>query len=39
MVHRQDLNAWKLGKLEVPHGGEKATRIERLLQLDVKART
>ena len=39
MVHRQDLNAWKLGKPEVPDGGEKATRIERLLQLDVKART
>jgi hypothetical protein len=32
MVHRQDLNAWKLGKPEVPDGGEKATRIERLLQ-------
>ena len=39
MVHRQDLNAWKLGKPEVPDGGEKAARIERLLQLDVKART
>jgi hypothetical protein len=38
MVHRQDLNAWKLGKPEVPDGGEKATRIERLLQFDVKAR-
>jgi len=39
MVHRQDLNAWKLGKPEVPDGGEKAARIERLLQLDVKARS
>ncbi|MFZ5926315.1 MAG: hypothetical protein ACOYX1_02595 [Acidobacteriota bacterium] len=39
MIHRQDLNAWKLGKPEVPDGGEKATRIERLLQLDLKART
>lgn len=39
IVHRQDLNAWKLGKPEVPDGGEKATRIERLLQFDVKART
>ncbi len=38
MVHRQDLNAWKLGKPEVPDGGEKATRIERLLQFGVKAR-
>lgn len=38
MVHRQDLNAWKLGKPEVPDGGEKAVRIERLLQFGVKAR-
>jgi hypothetical protein len=38
MIHRQDLNAWKLGKPEVPDDGERATRIERLLQFDVKAR-
>ncbi len=37
-VHRQDLNAWKLGKPEVPDGGEKANRIERLLQFSLRAR-
>jgi hypothetical protein len=37
-VHRQDLNAWKLGKPGVPDGGERASRIEQLLQFGVRAR-
>jgi len=39
MVQRQDLNAWKLSKPQVPDGGEKANRIERFIQFGVKART
>ncbi len=35
-VYRQDLNAWKLGKREVPDRGDKADRIERLLQFGIK---
>lgn len=38
MVQRQDLNAWKLSKPQVPDGGEKANRIERFIQFGVKAR-
>jgi len=38
MVERQDLNAWKLSKPQVPDGGEKANRIERFIQFGVKAR-
>jgi len=38
MVQRQDLNAWKLSKPQVPDGGEKANRIERFIQFGVKTR-
>jgi hypothetical protein len=38
MVQRQDLNAWKLSKPQVPDGGEKANRIERFVQFGVKTR-
>lgn len=38
-VAREDLNKWKLGRPSVPDGGEKAIRIEKLLQRGQKTRT
>ena len=37
-VNRSDLNKWKLGKDEIPDGGERALRIEKLLQRDQRTR-
>lgn len=37
-VNRSDLNKWKLGKDEIPDGGGRALRIEKLLQRDQRTR-
>jgi hypothetical protein len=37
-VNRSDLNKWKLGKEEIPDGGERALRIEKLLQRGQRTR-
>ena len=37
-VNRSDLNKWKLGKDEIPDGGERALRIEKLLQRGQRTR-
>lgn len=37
-VNRSDLNKWKLGKNEIPDGGERALRIEKLLQRGQRTR-
>jgi hypothetical protein len=37
-VDRADLNKWKNGQPSVPNGGDKATRIEKLLQRGHKTR-